>query len=126
MVYAFKYRWLNTVHGTYELKGGLLHIGENSLEIPCVECGHEAAAALVEVEHIGHCRSLYILKLGIGVLIELLKEHCCHMGAVGLTLEEAEKRAKQYLSGALSAMLDLGKGSGPLDHMYAIHNIDAE
>ncbi|MEE1393511.1 MAG: bifunctional hydroxymethylpyrimidine kinase/phosphomethylpyrimidine kinase [Negativibacillus sp.] len=46
--------------------------------------------------------------------------------AKGLTLEEAVKRAKQYLSGALSAMLDLGKGSGPLDHMFAIHNIDAE
>ncbi len=46
--------------------------------------------------------------------------------AKGLTLEESVKRAKQYLSGALSAMLDLGKGSGPLDHMYAIHNIDAE
>ena len=46
--------------------------------------------------------------------------------AKGLTLEEAVKRAKQYLSGALSAMLDLGKGSGPLDHMYAIHKIDAE
>jgi len=46
--------------------------------------------------------------------------------AKGLTLEEAVKRAKQYLSGALSTMLDLGKGSGPLDHMFAIHNIDAE
>lgn len=46
--------------------------------------------------------------------------------AKGLTLEESVKRAKQYLSGALSAMLDLGKGSGPLDHMYAIHKIDAE
>lgn len=46
--------------------------------------------------------------------------------AKGLTLEEAVKRAKQYLSGALGAMLDLGKGSGPLDHMYAIRNTDAE
>ena len=46
--------------------------------------------------------------------------------AKGLTLEEAVKRAKQYLSGALGAMLDLGKGSGPLDHMFAIHKIDAE
>jgi hydroxymethylpyrimidine/phosphomethylpyrimidine kinase len=26
--------------------------------------------------------------------------------------------AKQYLTGALKAMLDLGKGSGPLDHTY--------
>ena len=28
------------------------------------------------------------------------------------------KRAKDYISGALSSMLDLGKGSGPLHHGY--------
>lgn len=35
-------------------------------------------------------------------------------------LEEAVERAKDYLSGALAEMLDLGKGSGPLDHGFAI------
>ena len=30
--------------------------------------------------------------------------------------------AKKYLSGALAAMLDLGKGSGPMDHGFAIKN----
>lgn len=38
--------------------------------------------------------------------------------AVGLPLEEAVGQAKAYLSGALAAMLDLGKGSGPMDHLY--------
>ena len=38
--------------------------------------------------------------------------------ALGYDLTESILRAKTYLSGALSAMLDLGMGSGPLDHMY--------
>ena len=40
--------------------------------------------------------------------------------AKGQTLEDAVKNAKDYISGALAAMLDLGKGSGPLAHNYAI------
>ena len=40
--------------------------------------------------------------------------------AKGYSLAESVKNAKEYLSGALGAMLDLGKGSGPLNHMYAI------
>lgn len=40
--------------------------------------------------------------------------------AKGYSLLEAVARAKEYLSGALEAMLDLGKGSGPMDHGYAI------
>ena len=38
--------------------------------------------------------------------------------AKGFTLEEAVMRAKEYISGALGAMLDLGKGSGPLNHAF--------
>ena len=30
------------------------------------------------------------------------------------------ERAKTYLSGALAAMLDLGHGSGPMDHAFDI------
>ena len=30
------------------------------------------------------------------------------------------EKAKEYISGALSAMLDLGKGSGPMNHAFAI------
>ncbi len=37
-------------------------------------------------------------------------------------LDTAVKRAKDYISGALAAMLDLGKGSGPMDHGFAIDN----
>jgi len=38
--------------------------------------------------------------------------------AKGFTLEESVKRAKEYISGALGAMLDLGHGSGPMDHAF--------
>lgn len=41
--------------------------------------------------------------------------------ALGFDLAESIQRAKEYLSGALSAMLDLGKGSGPLNHMHRIY-----
>ena len=40
--------------------------------------------------------------------------------AKGMDLEAAVRCAKRYLSGALAAMLDLGKGSGPLNHAFAI------
>lgn len=38
--------------------------------------------------------------------------------AAGYPLDESIGRAKEYLSGALAAMLDLGRGSGPLDHTF--------
>ena len=40
--------------------------------------------------------------------------------AKGCDMETAVERAKIYLSGALAAMLDLGKGSGPMNHAFAI------
>lgn len=42
--------------------------------------------------------------------------------AKGFYLDDSVKRAKDYISGALSAMLDLGKSSGPMDHSFAIDN----
>ena len=38
--------------------------------------------------------------------------------AKGFTLTESIQRAKDYISGALAAMLDLGKGSGPMNHAF--------
>lgn len=40
--------------------------------------------------------------------------------AKGMDMEQAVEQAKVYLSGALGAMLDLGRGSGPLNHAFAI------
>ncbi|MCQ2398699.1 MAG: bifunctional hydroxymethylpyrimidine kinase/phosphomethylpyrimidine kinase [Sphaerochaetaceae bacterium] len=38
--------------------------------------------------------------------------------AKGFSLEDSIFTAKKYVSGALEAMLDLGKGSGPIDHGF--------
>ncbi len=38
--------------------------------------------------------------------------------AKGFDLETSVQRAKDFISGALAAMLDLGKGSGPLNHAF--------
>lgn len=42
--------------------------------------------------------------------------------AKGCELEAAVERAKEYISGALAAMLDLGKGSGPMNHAFDLHS----
>ena len=40
--------------------------------------------------------------------------------AKGFDLASSIERAKAYISGALAAMLDLGKGSGPMNHAFAL------
>ena len=40
--------------------------------------------------------------------------------ANGFDLIESVRRAKEYITGALSAMLDLGKGSGPINHAFML------
>ena len=40
--------------------------------------------------------------------------------AKGRDLETSVRYAKNYISGALAAMLDLGKGSGPMNHAFAV------
>ena len=40
--------------------------------------------------------------------------------AKGYDLDTSVERAKAYISGALAAMLDLGHGSGPMNHMFAL------
>ena len=46
--------------------------------------------------------------------------------AKGYDLPTAVKSAKNYISGALAAMLDLGRGSGPMNHAFAIEGNFAE
>ena len=42
--------------------------------------------------------------------------------AKGFDLDTSVERAKEYISGALAAMLNLGKGKGPMNHGFAICN----
>lgn len=46
----------------------------------------------------------------------------CNLAA-GKSMDESIKNAKEYLTGALRVGLDLGKGSGPLAHMY-VRNVE--
>lgn len=44
----------------------------------------------------------------------------------GFPLDQAVSRAKAYISGALEAMLDLGQGSGPMNHAFALTGLFAQ
>ena len=46
--------------------------------------------------------------------------------AKGFDLDASVERAKAYISGALGAMLDLGRGSGPMDHMFDLKSVYCE
>ena len=46
--------------------------------------------------------------------------------AKGYDLESSIGRAKDYISGALAAMLDLGQGSGPMNHAFDLNSQFAE
>lgn len=46
--------------------------------------------------------------------------------AKGYSLVISVERAKAYISGALEAMLDLGKGSGPMNHAFDLNSKFAE
>ena len=37
-------------------------------------------------------------------------------------MDTAVERAKAYISGALAAQLNLGAGSGPMDHMFDLNS----
>ena len=42
--------------------------------------------------------------------------------AKGFSLADAVERAKEYISGALAAQLDLGEGSGPMKHNFDLNS----
>ena len=46
--------------------------------------------------------------------------------AKGFDMTEAVQRAKDYISGALGAMLDLGKGRGPMNHAFDLNSVYAK
>jgi hydroxymethylpyrimidine/phosphomethylpyrimidine kinase len=43
--------------------------------------------------------------------------------AKGYPLEKSIERAKAYISGALGSMLNLGRGAGPLDHIFDVDGV---
>lgn len=55
-----------------------------------------------------------------------LSSAICANLAKGYNLTDAVKRAKDYISDALAAMLDLGQGSGPMNHGFDVKGRYAE
>ena len=94
----------DTYHCAVLLKGGHQHNDANDL-----------------LYRNGSCRWFYGKRIDNpnthGTGCTLSSAIACNL-ALGHPLEEAVVRAKGYLAGALGAMLDLGAGSGPLDHGY--------
>ncbi|WP_279160837.1 bifunctional hydroxymethylpyrimidine kinase/phosphomethylpyrimidine kinase [Thomasclavelia cocleata] len=45
--------------------------------------------------------------------------------AIGYSMNESVVRAKKYISGALNTNLDLGKGSGPLNHCWNMNSLNS-
>lgn len=88
-----------------------------------VKGGHQSKGANDLLWKVGECHWF------IGERIENPNTHgtgCTLSSAIasnlakGEPLEEAVRKAKDYLSKALGAMLDLGRGSGPMDHGFAL------
>ena len=42
--------------------------------------------------------------------------------AKDFNMQSSVQRAKNYISGALADMLDIGKGSGPVNHMFNLNS----
>ena len=85
--------------------------------------GHKVNDANDLFHHEGACRWFY------GKRIDNPNTHgtgCTLSSAIasnlakGFPMDVSVERAKAYISGALAAMLDLGKGSGPMNHGFAI------
>lgn len=89
------------------VKGG--HSGADSDDILC----HEGGVIVFESRRINNLNTH-------GTGCTLSSAIACNL-AKGLTVPEAVKRAKEYITGAISAGLDLGHGRGPLDHGYDIN-----
>ena len=55
-------------------------------------------------------------------IIMLYQCHLVKLGSqpIGEALVESIEHAKEYLTGALEQMLNLGQGSGPVDHGYVL------
>ena len=76
---------------------------------------------IMKVWHAGSADNVSIIRTPHGTGCTLSSAIASNL-AKGYDLPAAVEQAKEYISGALAAMLDLGSGSGPMDHGFAIHN----
>ena len=118
----------------------------------CIEGKHDMIAAAKTISDLCHCAVLLKGGHSAGDASDLLYENgkiqwfegkridnpnthgtgctlssaiACNL-AKGFPLSQSIQRAKDYVSGALMAMLDLGRGSGPLNHAFDLHGAFAQ
>ena len=98
-------------------------IGQSICGAVLVKGGHrisEASDVLYENDNLQWFRAQRIMNPNThGTGCTLSSAIACGLAA-GMPLGESIRAAKQYLTGALRANLDLGSGAGPLDHVYCI------
>ena len=83
-----------------------------------VKSAEDMIAAAKQISETYHCA---VLLKGGHQLNDALSSAIASNLAKGYDLDTAVERAKAYISGALAAMLDLGHGSGPMDHGFDFH-----
>lgn len=94
------------LNGAVLIKGG--HIGENSNDLIFIEDQYH----WINGKRVNNPNTH-------GTGCTLSSAIACNL-ALGLPIKESVSNAKDYITGALEDGLNLGKGSGPLNHMYII------
>lgn len=94
------------LNGAVLIKGG--HIGENSNDLIFIEDQYH----WINGKRVNNPNTH-------GTGCTLSSAIACNL-ALGLSIKESVSNAKDYITGALEDNLNLGKGSGPLNHMYII------
>lgn len=94
------------LNGAVLIKGG--HIGENSNDLIFIEDQYH----WINGKRVNNPNTH-------GTGCTLSSAIACNL-ALGLSIKESVSNAKDYITGALEDGLNLGEGSGPLNHMYII------
>lgn len=94
------------LNGAVLIKGG--HIGENSNDLIFIEDKYH----WINGKRVNNSNTH-------GTGCTLSSAIACNL-ALGLSIKESVSNAKDYITGALEDGLNLGEGSGPLNHMYII------
>lgn len=94
------------LNGAVLIKGG--HIGENSNDLIFIEDQYH----WINGKRVNNPNTH-------GTGCTLSSAIACNL-ALGLSIKESVSNAKDYITGALEDDLNLGEGSGPLNHMYII------
>ncbi|MBS6643483.1 MAG: bifunctional hydroxymethylpyrimidine kinase/phosphomethylpyrimidine kinase [Clostridiaceae bacterium] len=116
------------------LSGGEIKLAEDMEEMACLLAQRYHTAVLIKGGHQLNDANDVLYRDGLatwfyGRRIDNSNTHgtgCTLSSAIacglaeGLTMEDSVERAKRYLSEALGTDLNLGRGSGPLNHCFSI------